>query len=153
MTSRFRLFVAAFALLLGGCHTLEGDFPRSTALVPDGAIRLFPAYKIAYADALQIAGLAALVYTVVDPLAPNWDITETRVADGRVLFNLRMKDFSFGGRGEARQVLARRAEALSREQGQAGYQIQRYEESIDSRIIFPHRTAYAEVLLLAATTK
>ena len=153
MTSLFRLFVVAFALLLGGCHTFQGDFPRSTSLVPEGAVRLFPAYKIAYADALQIAGLAALVYTVVDPLAPNWDITETWLADGRVLFNLRMKNFSLGGGGEARQVLVRRAEALSREQGQAGYQIQRYEESIDSRIIFPHRTAYAEVVLLAAAAK
>lgn len=135
---------------LAACHTFHGDFPGTTSLVPDGSIKIFPKYKIAYADAVQVLGVAALVYVVTDPLAPNWEITETRLADSRVFFNLTMKNISIGGAGEAPQVLARRAEALAREQGKAGYQIDRYEESLDSRIIFPHRTAYAEVTLLSA---
>ena len=64
-----------------------------------------------------------------------------------------MKDFHTGGMGEAPMILARRAASLSAEQGMAGYQIDRYEEAIDSRIIFPRRTAYAEVQLLPLEPK
>lgn len=147
------LYVCGLCLVVSACHTFQGDFPRSTSIVPSGSLRLLPNYKIAYADVIQIAGLAALVYKVVDPLAPNWEITETRISESRVLFNLRMKDFHMGGMGEAPMILARRAASLSAEQGMAGYQIDRYEEAIDSRIIFPHRTAYAEVQLLPLEPK
>jgi len=145
-----RFIILWCMLMLAACHSFHGDSPRTTSLIPDGSLKIFPKYQISYADMLQVAGVMALVYIVVDPEAPNWEITETRVSDTRVLFNLRMKDFHLGGAGEAPQVLARRAETLSREQGMTGYQIQRYEESLDSRILFPHRTAYAEVLFLAA---
>lgn len=147
------LCVCGLCLVVSACHTFQGDFPRSTSIVPSGSLRLLPNYKIAYADVIQIAGLAALVYKVVDPLAPNWEITETRISESRVLFNLRMKDFHMGGMGEAPMILARRAASLSAEQGMAGYQIDRYEEAIDSRIIFSHRTAYAEVQLLPLEPK
>lgn len=148
-TSKYRLVsLSIIFLALVGCHTFRGDYPRSTSIVPAGALKIFPNYHIAFADIVQIAGVAVVVYTVVDPLAPNWVITETRVSETKVLFNLRMKDFHFGGMGEAPMVLARRAETLSAEQGMAGYQIQRYEEALDSRMIFPRRTAYAEIQLL-----
>jgi hypothetical protein len=53
-----------------------------------------------------------------------------------------------GGGGEARQVLARRAETIARERGYGSYQIVRYEESLDSRIFLPRRTATAEIRLM-----
>lgn len=143
-----RTGVISLLLAVAACHTFQGDYPRTTSLVPPGALKIFPNYKLAYADIVQIAGVAVIAYTLVDPLAPNWEITETRLSESRVAFKLRMKDFNLGGMGEAPMVLARRAASLSAEQGMAGYQIDRYEEALDSRIIFPHRTAYAEVQLL-----
>lgn len=149
MSSTIRRVCAAFSLcMVAACHTFQGDYPRTTSVVPPGALKIFPNYKLAYADIVHIAGVAVVVYTLVDPLAPNWEITETRLSESRVAFKLRMKDFNLGGVGEAPMVLARRAASLSAEQGMAGYQIDRYEEALDSRIIFPHRTAYAEVQLL-----
>ena len=139
------LALAGFCSLTGcsGTYNLFG----SGSAVPAGKIQVFPKYGISYADAIQVAGVAALVYLVVDPMAPTWDIKETRLADNRVLYDLTMKKFTRGGEGEARYVLMRRAEALARESGMRGYQIMRYEEAIDSSLILPHRTALAEIVL------
>ncbi|HEX5125989.1 MAG TPA: hypothetical protein VFW00_04545 [Rhodocyclaceae bacterium] len=139
--------------LLSACHTISGEFPRNKSLVPDADLHIFPGYRLALDDAIMIAGVAYLVYQVVDPLAPNWDIHETRLANNRVLYNMNMQRVHGGGDGEARQVLARRAAALAREEGFAGYEIHRYEESLDSRILFPHRTVEAEITLIAAPPK
>ncbi len=57
---------------------------------------------------------------------------------------------ALGGEGEARLIMVRRAEALSREQGKGGFVIERYEEAMDSRLLLPHRTAYAEIRLKPA---
>lgn len=141
-------FLALSVLAVVGCTGVH-NLPSNGSLVPAGKLQLFPKYGISYADAITIAGIAALVYTVTDPLAPAWEIIETRLADHRVLYNLRMQNLHLGGEGEARYVLARRAEALAREEGMRGYEIVRYEEAIDSRIFLPHRTATAEIVMLA----
>ncbi|MDP5239564.1 hypothetical protein Q9Q94_08485 [Uliginosibacterium sp. 31-16] len=135
---------------LSACSSLSGDIPGNTSIVPKGSLHIFPKYAVTHADIVQVGLLLAAVYMVTDPTAPNWEIVETRLPDNRVLYKLSMQYLHVGGDGEARYVLARRAEALAREQGLGGYQIQRYEEAVDSRILLPQRTAYAEVQLLAA---
>lgn len=146
-----RLLAMGCVAILIGCSTTSGDIPRNTSIVPKGALRVFPRYSIAFADIVLIAGVAAAVYSITDPTLPAWEITEIRLPDHRVQYNLRMQYLHLGGDGEARYVLARRAEALAQEEGLAGYQIQRFEEAVDSRIWLPRRTAYAEVKLLAAS--
>lgn len=135
-------------LILSACST--GDVPRQTSFVPKGAVRVLPEYAVAYADLVQIGLVMAAVYYVSDPSAPNWEIIETRLPDNRVFYRLNKQYFSVGGDGEARYILTQRAEALAREQGMAGFQIARYEEAVDSRILLPRRTAFAEILLQPA---
>jgi hypothetical protein len=149
--------------MLAGCKTYdsEGKLAYSAgvrgfekpqmyhSLLPEGTAHLTPTYAVSYADLILVSGLVVLVYYVVDPFAPDWDILEKRFPDGRVQYSLRMKNVHVGGEGEARQVLVRRAAELAREQGKTGYEIRSYSESIDSRIFFPRRTAEAEVYLLA----
>lgn len=111
-----RLLWLGGLLWLGACAT-GGNFPKSTSLLPTGALRLTPQYSIAFADLVQIGAVVGVVYMVSDPTAPNWSITETRLPDDRVLLDLNMQRLRLGGDGEARYVLARRAEALVRERG------------------------------------
>lgn len=150
------------ASLLAGCSSqnLDGKvdaalsargFPRpeyrGTAL-PEGSLNITTKYAVTYADVILVAGLLALTYVIVDPLAPNWDILEIRLPDGRVQYKLRMQPLRAGGDGEARQVMVRRAAELAREQGMGGFQVRSYSESLESRLWLPHRTAEAEVMLL-----
>lgn len=144
-----RLLVC-MCMLIAGCHAFTGDYPRSVSIVPAGKLQVFPRYGIAYADMVSIMGVAALVYQVTDPMAPAWEITETRLADNRVLYAMKMQNLHAGGEGEARYILTRRAEALAQELGMGGYELRRYEEAIDSRLFLPHRTATAEIRLIAA---
>ncbi|MEC5388088.1 hypothetical protein VVD49_20310 [Uliginosibacterium sp. H3] len=148
--------------LLSGCAALDSNGKLSTSLakrgfdhpeyngsfLPEGSFHLSPTYSITYADAMLIAGALVLVYFVVDPLSPSWEIKETRMPDNRVLYSMRMQYFHLGGDGEAYQVLERRATAYAQEQGVAKYEIRRFRESIDSRMIFPRRTAEAELVLI-----
>lgn len=150
MEKRVRPWFLPLLLSVAGCSSLSGDIPGRTSIIPKGSLRILPGYAVAHADIVQVGLLLAAVYMVTDPTAPNWEIVETRLPDNRVLYKLSMQYLHLGGDGEARYVLARRAETLAREQGLAGYQIQRYEEAVDSRIFLPQRTAYAEVQLLAA---
>lgn len=144
------ILLLSAALVVSGCSNVSGDIPRQTSVVPSGNLRLFPHYSIAFADLVQVGALVGSVYLISDPTAPGWDITETRLPDNRVLYDMKMQYFRLGGDGEARYVVVRRAEALAREGGYAGYQINRYEEAIDSRILLPRRTAFAEIQLVAA---
>lgn len=150
-----RAIACLFSILLvvlAGCQSISGSYPKDGSIIPDASIQLTPDYSIALADALLIAGVVVLVYQVVDPRAPAWEITEMRYPDNKVVFNLKMQRIHIGGQGEARQVLERRLRAMVRTQGLAGYELRRYEESIDSRIWLPHRTVEAEAVLIAAGT-
>ena len=156
----------AIAALLAGCSTdntsgkidaslTARGIPRpgfNGSFLPSGSFNLTPKYSITYVDMILIAGVVALVYQVVDPAAPAWDILEKRLPDRRVQYSLRMQLIHNGGEGEAREVLARRAAELAREEGMTGYQIQSYTESIDSRLFLPRRTAEAEVVMQLADT-
>lgn len=117
---------------------------RITSILASLCALLSAACHTIYADIGAVAGVAAVAYIVVDPLAPNWEISETRYSDTKVAFVLTKKDFHVGGTGEASWVLKRRLDALSRERGGTGYQIVRYEEGIESRIWLPRRFVHAE---------
>lgn len=138
---------------LTGCNLLKYDRlgieeAKKGTLLPGGAFKFSPRYSVAYMDIIMVAGLVALVYQVVDPAAPAWEILETRLPDNRVLYSLRMQRIHNGGEGEARQVLLRRVAELAREQGMKGYEIMSYSESLDSRLFLPHRLADAEVQMI-----
>lgn len=135
-------------LLLTACQTFHA--PHGSLVAADGKRTVVPEYGVSCADAIQVGDSAGHVCAVADPSAPAWDIVETRLHGNRVHYTLRLQYLHFGGEGEARSVLARRAQALAAERGLRGYRIERYDEAIESTFFLPHRAVRAEVTLLPA---
>ena len=95
-------------------------------------------------------GAITAIVTVIfyDPLAPNWEIEESRLNDDTYRFSLKMKRFHTGGAGESIQILKRRASQLQYEQGYENYQILEYTEGIDSHTIGARRVAQGTIKLV-----
>ena len=91
------------------------------------------------------AGIAYLVY---DPLAPNWEIEESRLNEDTYRLSLKMKRYHTGGAGESIQIFKRRASQLQHEQGFGSYQIIEYSEGIDSQTLGARRVADGVVRLV-----
>ncbi len=116
-------------------------------VIPDKSIELTASQSISYASLLGLAAAAAATYYVVDPLAPNWEVVEAKVADNRWRLALRKKHFTTGGDGEAVMLLHRHAERLAESQGYRSYQILQWQEGIQSDMPLAHRWARGEVEL------
>ncbi|MFV0371253.1 MAG: hypothetical protein ACK5JI_06390 [Azonexus sp.] len=121
------LLATLLALSLGGCSS-GGSNAFSLAL--NTSVK---------ANVLIPAALA--IYVIYDPLAPNWEIEESRLSDDSYHLSMKMKRYHTGGAGEAIQVFKRRAQQLQREQGLGEYQILGYSEGIDSQTLSTRRVA------------
>lgn len=130
-------------LVLGGCSSISGDYPRNNSIIPSAAIRITEGYSISLENLVLGGAAAAAVYLIVDPLAPNWRIEQAQVADDRYAFALKMKRFHSGGDGEARVVFHRRARELAQKAGYAGYEVLSWQEGIESTT-FPASQRVAE---------
>lgn len=126
----FRRYITATAcLVLAACGSLSDERKMETQpIIPARSVQLTESVSIS----LEAMAAAAAVYLVVDPLAPNWQVQEARLADDLYRLSLKRKRFSGGGDGEALEVINRRAERLAQEHGYTGYQIVKYTEGIDS---------------------
>lgn len=138
------LAVTALAIALAGCSSTGAG---GSALIPDKQIRLTSAKAISLADIATGALLVGAVYLIYDPLAPNWEIEETRLSDDTFRFSLKMKRFHTGGAGESMQVLKRRASQLQSELGFASYQLMDYSEGIESQTLGARRVAEGTIRL------
>jgi hypothetical protein len=148
-TRHLRTALAALLVLsLGACGTTAKTIPTSGSLLPNTTLQIGP--TIAYSiESIVVAGAAgALLYLVYDPLAPNWSIEETPLADDTYHLSLRAKSFRTGGDGEAIQVVKRRALQLQREKGYAGYRIVEYTEGIESSTPLTHRVSEGTIQLV-----
>lgn len=96
----------------------------------------------------NVALAAAVIYMVVDPMAPNWQIEEHHLADNRFYLSMRLKRFNDGGAGEARQIFQRRAAQLATLHGFAGYEIVRYQEGLESKFSSAQRVAEGTIALV-----
>jgi hypothetical protein len=133
-----RLLAFAALAAVTGCKSIEGPSP---ALIPNKALAVSRSLTVPL-DALV---LAAATVVVVDPLAPNWQIEEQALGDGRYAFALTKKRFASGGDGEAMSVLRRRIDQLARTNGHPAYAILDYGEGIESRMPVAQRVARATV--------
>jgi hypothetical protein len=130
---------------LAGC----GSFASNGNLGTDNSgstIRPFiPNETVVLSKSLTIPAealaLGAVIYFVVDPLSPNWQIEEARISDNRFRIALRKKRFTTGGDGEAAQIFYRRAEKIVRDNGYAGYAILEFGESVESTVPIAQRVA------------
>ena len=132
-------------LALSGCSSTGSG---GTLLIPDKAIQLTAGTAVSMSTLVAAAALGAVAYVVYDPLAPNWEIEESRLNDSTYRFSMKMKRYHTGGAGESIQILKRRASQLQFEQGFGSYQIMEYSEGIDSQTIGARRVAEGVVRLV-----
>ncbi len=122
-------------LLVAGCSSVSGSYPRTGAIVPAASIQLTESYALSLEKIVTYAGVAGIAYLVLDPFAPNWQIEQAQLAPREYLLSLRMKRLHTGGDGEARVVFQRRAAQLAREGGYVGYEILNYTEGVESGLV------------------
>lgn len=142
---KFVVLMMAAGVALAGCSSTGGS---ASPLIPDKAIHLTAKTSVSLSTLATVAVVAAAIYVVYDPLAPNWEIEESRLNDDTYRFSLKMKRFHTGGSGESMQIFKRRAGTLQHEQGFAGYQILEYTEGIESQTIGARRVAEGTIKLV-----
>ena len=118
------------------------------SLVPDKTIRLTAAQSVSLSTLATGAAVAGAVYLIYDPLAPNWEIEESKLNDDTYRFSLKMKRYHTGGAGESLQILKRRASQIQYERGFDSYQILEYSEGIDSQTLGARRVADGVIRLV-----
>ena len=139
-----RLLWCAFCIsFLGACTGMPGISSQNQIIQPD-AIPISRSLNIP----LESAVAAAVVFAVIDPLAPNWAIEEMRLNDKRYRIAMRKKRFTTGGDGEAMPAFYRRAEQLVRDTGAASYRIVEFSEGVDSAVPISQRVAQGVVELV-----
>lgn len=135
----------AVTLAISGCSSTGSS---GSPLIPNKAIQLTAKTSVSLSTLATAAVIAAAIYVVYDPLAPNWEIEESRLNDNTYRMSLKMKRYHTGGAGESIQILKRRASQLQYEQGFGSYQILEYTEGIDSQTIGARRVAEGVVKLV-----
>jgi hypothetical protein len=123
------------AALACGCST--GDDSKNNFLIPDRTLNISQSLMIP-AEGI-VAG--AIIYLIVDPLAPNWQIEQSQLDGDRYRIALTKKRFTTGGDGEAAPVFYRRAEQIARANGGAKYRVLEFTEGIESTVPIARRVA------------
>ncbi len=139
------LLITCLALFLAGCSSSS---KTASPLVPDKALQLTAKTSIKLSSIATGLAIAGAIYMVYDPLAPNWEIEESKLSDDTYRFALKMKRYHTGGAGESIQILKRRAGTLQYEQGFGAYHIIEYTEGIDSETLGARRVAHGIVKLV-----
>lgn len=122
-----RLVAAVLLPWLAACSGIDG-VPSSRTLISPDVVTVSRSLSVP----LESIVAAAVVFVVIDPLAPNWQIEETRLNPERYRLALRKKRFSSGGDGEVMPAFYRRAEQLVAANGGANYRIVDFSEGVDS---------------------
>lgn len=135
----------AAAVALTGCSSTGSS---ASPLIPNKVIQLTAKTSVSLSTLATAAVVGAAVYLVYDPLAPNWEIEESRLNEDTYRFSLKMKRYHTGGSGESMQALKRRASQIQYEQGFGSYQILEYTEGIDSQTIGARRMAEGVIKLV-----
>ncbi|MBK8317183.1 MAG: hypothetical protein IPP59_17630 [Betaproteobacteria bacterium] len=133
------------AVSITGCSSTGS---AASPLIPAKSIQLTTTTSVSLSTLATAAVVVAAIYFVYDPLAPNWEIEESRLNDDTYRFSLKMKRYHTGGAGESIQILKRRASKIQYEQGFSGYQILEYTEGIESQTIGARRMAEGTIKLV-----
>jgi hypothetical protein len=90
--------IAALTLVTGlaitGCSSTGST---ASPLIPAQTIQLTGGASISLATLASAAVVAAAIYVVYDPLAPNWEIEESKLNEDTYRFSLKMKRYHTGG--------------------------------------------------------
>ncbi len=137
------VLLIACSLAVGGCSTSP-----TSPLIPNKSLYLTATNSISMSTIVTALAVVGAIYLVYDPLAPNWEIEESRLNEDTYRFSMKMKRYHTGGSGESLQILKRRASQLQYEQGFAEYHIMEYTEGIDSHTIGARRVAEGTIKLV-----
>ena len=139
LKSSARRALALAVLACGGCTGIP-NLSSQSVLIPNETLNISKSLSI------PMEGIAAgvLLYFLVDPLAPNWEIEQTQINPDRYLIALKKKRFTTGGDGEAGQIFNRRAAQLARDSGGV-YRIVEFTEGIESTVPIARRVAQGVV--------
>jgi hypothetical protein len=129
-------------LPLAGCGTSPTD-----PIIPAETIYLTESISFTAAQAIGWAAAIGATWYVVDPLAPNWDVKYTKLADNRYRMEMRKKNFTTGGDGEAVDLLHRHGAKLAELQGYQRYQVMAWAEGVQSDMPIAYRWARGTVEL------
>jgi hypothetical protein len=140
MTPPFRIAIGCALAAVCGCTGIDG-VPSSNILIPPQTLNISKSLSVPF----ESLAAGALLFVVVDPLAPNWQIEQSRLDDARYRIALRKKRFTTGGDGEAMPAFNRRAEQIMRENGAARYRIIEFTEGVDSAMPIAQRVAQGVV--------
>ena len=121
--------------LVCGCSSTNDNPERF--LIPNRTLNISKSLTIP-AEGI-VAG--AIVWFIVDPLAPNWAIEQSQLDADRYRIALTKKRFTTGGDGEAAPVFYRRAEQIARANGGAKYRVLEFTEGIESTVPIARRVA------------
>ena len=136
-TFRKRRLAAALLLpWLAACSGIDG-VSSSNTLIPPDVVTVSRSLSVP----LESIAASVVVFVVMDPLAPNWKIEETRLNPERYRLALRKKRFSTGGDGEVMPAFYRRAEQLVAQNSATNYRIVEFSEGVDSGGVIAQRVA------------
>ena len=139
-----RSFAAPIALscLLAGCNPI----------IPDETVHLTSTISWPLSDVLMTVAAVGVLYIVVDPLAPNWEIHETKLSDTSYRIDLRKKRITTGGDGESIDLFHRQAEHIAAQAKAPGYIILSWNEGVDSEFPIARRWSRGVIELKAPAT-
>jgi hypothetical protein len=145
MTIMTRAQAALLVAGIAGCGMLGKGSSLGVDGAGEGVKTIVSNRSLNVSSSLQIPLegllLGAAVYWYVDPLAPNWQVEERKMSEGRYRIALRRKPITTGGDGEAEKIFLRRADQLARDLGRTGFTVVQFETGIESAIPFAYRIA------------
>jgi len=142
------LLAGLLSLSVVACGTTPTSIPNTGYLLPNGTINVTPSIRYSFEQIAVGLAAGAVLNTIYDPMAPNWNIEEKTLNDDTYYLSMRAKSFRIGGDGEAMQILKRRAVQLQRERGYAAYRILDYSEGIESSTPLTHRVSEGTIQLV-----
>lgn len=144
-----RLCAGCLALIVAsGCSSIENSSSKNL-LIPAQTLNISSALRIP----MESFAAGALLWVIIDPLAPNWHIEQTRLGENRFRIALRKKRFTTGGDGEAMPAFYRRAEQIASERGGGRYHVIEFSEGIDSEMLVARRVAQGVVEIIRSPEK
>lgn len=129
-----------------GCSSTGST--SSSSVIPDKTIKLTAKTSVSLAELANGAAVVAAIYLIYDPLAPNWEVEESRLSEDTFRLSLKMKRYHTGGAGESIQIVKRRAAQLQKDFGYRNYQLVEYTEGIESQTLGARRVAEGVVRLV-----
>jgi len=130
------IFAVLALAALAGCSTTSGT-DTTDYLIPNKSLNISPSVT----PSLEGLVAGAIVFFVIDPLSPNWQIQQSQLAPERFELALMKKRFTTGGDGEAWQVFQRRAAQIARDSGAPGYRVVDFSEGVESQTLIARRVA------------